>query len=152
MNKEVQSLIIKFQETLNGEPWFGRAVYSILNEIDASKVYQKPNEQSHSLIELLYHMITWTEFTLKRIERDKKNDSDKKDWRVIDPEIHNWENALAEFVYLNNQIIHKLSDKPDPFLEETVDFREYNFRYLIEGLTNHHIYHLGQIAWLSKSL
>ena len=59
MNKEIQSIIRNLIQVNSGEPWFGRAVYTILDEIDPAIVYQKPNENSHSLIQLLYHMVTW---------------------------------------------------------------------------------------------
>ncbi len=155
MNKEIQSISHNLQAVLNGEPWFGRSVYEILNEIDSSKAYQKPNENSHSLIDLLYHMITWAEFTLKRIERDQAYDlktAEELDWRVIDPALHTWENGLAELVYLHKQILLKLSAKEDSFLNEKVDFRTYDFRFLINGLIQHNIYHLGQIAYISKMM
>ena len=46
----------------------------ILREVDSSVVYKKPTADSHSLIDLLYHMLTWAEFTLKRIEKDDNLD------------------------------------------------------------------------------
>ena len=64
MNKEIQYIIKSFENTLTGQPWFGRSVYAILGEVDESKVQIKPNETEHSLIELLWHMNTWAEFTL----------------------------------------------------------------------------------------
>ena len=74
MNQEIQSIIRRIESVNNGEPWFGRAAYSIMEEVNAKKAYIKPNNTEHSLIELLYHMITWADFTLKRIEKNKKND------------------------------------------------------------------------------
>ena len=50
MNKETQSVIRNLQNILNGEPWFGRALFLIMEEVDASKVYTKPNGSEHSLI------------------------------------------------------------------------------------------------------
>ncbi len=67
MNKEIQSIIRRIETVNCGEPWFGRAVYSILQEADIKKVYIRPNNTEHSIIELLYHLITWANFTLKRI-------------------------------------------------------------------------------------
>ncbi|HWR32341.1 MAG TPA: hypothetical protein VN451_02350 [Chitinophagaceae bacterium] len=58
MNKETQSIIRNLQNTLSGQPWFGRAVYELLDEIDESKVSIKPNGKEHSLLELLWHMNT----------------------------------------------------------------------------------------------
>ena len=107
------------------------------------------------MIELLYHMITWADFTLKRIEKDKINDlaaAEKLDWREINPKIHTWKRGLAEFKAINKKIIALLKKKDDAFLEEKVDYRKYNFRFLINGMTEHNIYHLGQIAYLNKML
>lgn len=154
-NKEIQSIIKNLENTLDGEPWYGRPVYAILREIDSSIAYQKPTPGSHSLIELLYHMLTWAEFTLKRIEEDKVNDLaafEKLDWRDIDPKIHDWDEALAALIATHQQIIALLHTKDDAFLKEIVDFRQYNFRFLLNGLIQHNIYHTGQIAYLKKLL
>jgi hypothetical protein len=69
MNKETQSIIRNLQNTLSGEPCFGRAVYPLMEEVDVSKVYIKPKDTEHSLIELLYHMITWARFTLLQLRK-----------------------------------------------------------------------------------
>jgi uncharacterized damage-inducible protein DinB len=155
MNIEIQSIVSDLQSVNNGEPWFGRSVYAILEEVDTSKVYIKPGNTEHSLIELLYHMLTWAEFTLKRIEKDLIQDLaafEKMDWREIDPTVHNWEKGLAEFKSINEKIIQLLNKKDDEFLKETVDYRIYNFGGLLKGLIQHHIYHLGQIAYVKKLL
>jgi uncharacterized damage-inducible protein DinB len=151
MNKEILSIIHNLENVLDGTPWYGRAVYPILREVDEATASQKPNEQSHSMIELLYHMLTWAQFTLKRIEKDDANDMaafEKIDWREIDPQIHGWEEGLSEFIATHQQIITLLQTKEDSFLREIVDFRNYNFRFLLNGLIQHNIYHLGQIAYI----
>lgn len=155
MNKEVQSIAKNFENILGGQPWFGRAVYEILQEVDVSKVYIKPNDTEHSLIELLYHMNTWAEFTLKRLEGNREEDlaaAEKKDWRRIDPAVHTWEKGVAELKTLHEKIIALLQTKEDAFLKEMVDYRQYNFRFLLNGLIQHNIYHLGQIVYLHKLL
>jgi hypothetical protein len=52
----------------------------------------------------------------------------------------------------HEQIINLLRHKDDGFLSEMVDFRKYNFRFLLNGLIQHNIYHLGQIAYVKKLL
>ena len=133
MNKEIQSIIRNLENTLDGEPWYGRPVYAVLREVDSSIAYKKPSSDSHSMIELLYHMLTWAEFTLKRIEKDEINDLDafeKLDWREIDPKIHDWDEGTGGFIATHQQIIALLQTKDDAFLKEIVDYRQYNFRYL----------------------
>jgi hypothetical protein len=59
MNTEVLSIIKNFEITLSGQPWFGRAVYALMDEVDGAKASVKPNNTEHSLIELIWHMNTW---------------------------------------------------------------------------------------------
>lgn len=155
MNKEVQSIIRNLENTLDGQPWFGRPLYALLREVDPAIAFKRLSENSHSLIELLYHMLTWAEFTLKRIEKDDRFDLDafeKLDWRTIDPTVHDWDDTLAAFIATHQLIVALLQTKDDPFLKEIVDYRPYNFRFLLNGLIQHNIYHAGQIAYLHKLL
>ena len=154
MNKELQSIINNLERVNTGQPWYGRPVYAILDEIDPAIVYKKPNKQ-HSLADLLYHMITWADFSLHRIKGDKEKDMaafEKLDWRPIDPKIHTWEKGVKEFKEIHKQIVSLLKQKDDDFLKEIVDYRQYNFRFLLNGLVQHNIYHLGQIAYVKKLL
>jgi uncharacterized damage-inducible protein DinB len=152
MNKEIKTIIKRIEEVNTGEPWFGRAVYTILDETDTNNVNINPNG-GHSINELLYHMITWADFTLRRINKDKDHDlaaSEELDWRTIDPAVHTWKKGLREFKNLHTNIIGLLKQKEDSFLDEKVDYRKYNFRFLLNGMIEHTIYHLGQIAYLDK--
>jgi uncharacterized damage-inducible protein DinB len=155
MNKEIQSIIRNMQNVLHGEPWYGRSVFAMLQEIDPAIVYKKPTENSHSLIELLYHSLTWAEFTLKGLEKAGKEDItaiEKMDWREINPSDYSWEKGLAEFKAVHEKIIQQLNGKDDSFLSEMVEHRKFNFRFLLNGLIQHDIYHLGQIAYVKKLL
>ena len=155
MKKEIQAIILQLQNVNSGEPWYGRAVYKILDEVDEKNAFIKPNSSEHSLIELLYHMITCAGFTLKRIEKDKINDlaaAEELDWRMIIPKEHTWKKGLAEFKVTHKKIIDLLKKKEDSFRQEKVDYRKYDFQFLINGLIQHNIYHLGQIAYLNKML
>jgi uncharacterized damage-inducible protein DinB len=155
MNKEVQSIIRNLQRVNTGQPWYGRSVYELLEEVNPDKVFEKPGKDGHSLIELLYHLVTWTEFVLRRVRGTKDEDPseiDKLDWRKIDPSQHSWAKGMVTFKSANDQIMELLDKKNDDFLKEIVDYREFNFRFMLNGLIQHHIYHLRQIAYINKFL
>jgi uncharacterized damage-inducible protein DinB len=155
MKKEIQSIIRNLQNTLNGQPWFGRAVYSIIEEVDATKVYTNPNGTEHSLIELLYHMITWATFCLIQLKNAPPEEikaAESMDWREIDPAKHNWKKGMEEFKEIHQQIVSILETKNDEFLAEMVMGRKFNYRFMLNGLIQHNIYHLGQIAYIKKLL
>jgi uncharacterized damage-inducible protein DinB len=156
MNKETQYIIKTFESTLNGQPWFGRGVYKILAEIDDAKADKKPNGGSHSLLDLIWHMNTWAEFALGALENrtiEQLKEIESLDWRTIDPKVHTWKKGVDQLKATHDKIMELLNGKTDDsFLGEIVPNREYNFRFLLNGLIQHNIYHLGQVAYINKLL
>jgi uncharacterized damage-inducible protein DinB len=155
MKKETLALASHLEEVIKGEPWFGRAVFTILDEIDESKVFIRPDEREHSLAELLYHMITWASFTEKRLRREKEPDLkafEKLDWRKLAPATHTWNEGVKEFKEILERVVELTRSMDDDLLDEKVEYRDYDFRTLITGITEHTIYHLGQVAYLNKLL
>lgn len=159
MNAEINTLIEKIENINSGEPWFGRSVYELLDEVDAGKAHTRvqvmAHTPGHTLATLLWHMVTWASFTLQRIEKNKDQDpasTEEPDWRTIDPKIHTWKKGLTTFKSIHKKIIQHLKEKNDPFLDEIVEHRQYDFRFLINGMIEHNIYHAGQIAYIHKLL
>ncbi len=153
MNIEIQSIIRNIQNTLSGEPWFGRAIYPIMEEVDNSKAQIRPNGTGHSLIELLYHMITWAKFCLEQLNNASPEEIkmiENLDWREIDPSVHTWPAGMAELKSIHDRIIAILETKDDNFLSGIVAGRKFNYRFMLNGLIQHNIYHLGQIAYIKK--
>ena len=153
MNKETQSIIKSFESTLSGQPWFGRAVYEILEEVNETNMYTKPNGTGHSIIELLWHMNTWAEFSLANLENKSQEELkaiEETDWRIIDEKKHSWEKGLATLKSIHKKITELLSAKDDSLLKEMVPNRSYNFRFMLNGLIQHNIYHAGQVAYFNK--
>ena len=155
MNKETQYIIKSFESTLSGQPWFGRAVYEILEEVDEVKANIKPNGSDHSMIVLLWHMNTWAGFVLGSLENKTAEEMkaiEANDWREIDPKIHTWKKGMEQLRVTHNKIVEILSKKEDSFLSEIVPTRKFNYRFMLNGLIQHNIYHLGQVAFLKKML
>ena len=155
MNKEVLTIANSFTDTLSSQPWFGRSVYEMLEEVDESKVHTKPNGTEHSMIELLWHMNVWAEFTLANLEKRSLKELkaiEENDWREIDPKKHTWKAGLEQLKATHTKIIELLNQSDDSFLSDVVPNRSYNFHYMLNGLVQHNIYHVGQVAYLKKML
>lgn len=154
MNKETQYIIKTFESTLSSQPWFGRAVYEILDEVDETKAGTKPNGTEHSMLELIWHMNTWAEFILGSLENrtaDEMKAIEANDWRILDPKTHTWKKGIEKLKATHNKIIGLLQQKTDDsFLSDIVPTRKFNYRFMLNGLIQHNIYHLGQIAYLKK--
>jgi uncharacterized damage-inducible protein DinB len=153
--KEISGLIRKMKSVYQGDPWYGEPIKKVLQDIDAEKVFNKPIPQAHSMAELLTHIISWRELLNKRLHGDDSFSVRQKesfDWKRIDPDPKTaWENLKKALEINQQQIIDGLEQANDDLLKQKVAKRKYNYRYLIKGLIQHDIYHLGQIALLKKN-
>jgi len=153
MNPEISSLLQSLRNSLTGSPWYGLPVYELLQKVPPATAFIQPGENGHSPAQLLFHMVNWAEFTLKRVQKDKTQDLawfEAHDWDPISPETHDWEDGLYRLEAAHESLITILAGMPDSFLDQQVDFRDYNFRFLLQGLIQHNIYHAAQIAYISK--
>ena len=155
MNAEMSSIVAMLEAVHSTGTWYGKPVMEVLTATDETVVYERPTANSHSLIDLLYHMLNWQDFTLRRLQKIREADPtlvDQMDWRDIDPKIHTWKEGVAAFEEQFRQIKALLETVPESLLEEPVDYRDYNFRHLLNGLIQHNIYHIGQVAYVQKLL
>ncbi|MGZ5285714.1 MAG: hypothetical protein ACXWB9_00950, partial [Flavisolibacter sp.] len=75
------------------------------------------------------------------------------DWRVLDHSDRSlWQKGLHEFESLQNELAGLVEKFPEAKLSQTVRGRTYDFRHLLNGIVQHDIYHIGQIAYLKKIL
>ncbi|HWJ25987.1 MAG TPA: DinB family protein [Flavisolibacter sp.] len=155
MNREILLIAEGIKDAYEGQPWFGRSVKEILNEIDESIVFEKPDGQ-HSILELLWHMITWKEFTINRIRNDNTTSVhyfEENDWRELDHSDKSlWQHGLQRLAKVQNELVEVVQQQKDDLLAQRVNERNYNFRKLIDGIKEHDIYHVGQIAYIKKML
>jgi uncharacterized damage-inducible protein DinB len=155
MNREILLLAEQIKDTYQGEPWFGRSTKEILNEIDEAIAFEKPNGQ-HSILELLWHMVTWKEFVINRLlnSNDKSiHYFEEKDWQKLDHSDRTlWQQGLQQFIQLHNELIEIIRQQKDEILSQRVNDKNYDFRKLLFGIKDHDIYHLGQIAYIKKML
>ena len=152
-NKEIGYIISQLKDAYQGDPWFGRAAIKLLGEVNEKTAYQKPAGQ-HSILELLWHMITWREFTIDRLQHSPQMQLtyfEEMDWRELD---HNdmtlWKQGLERLQETQNQLVALLQKRNDEILDQQVSERSYDFRKLLYGFIQHDIYHIGQIAYIQK--
>jgi uncharacterized damage-inducible protein DinB len=155
MNKEIQSIAKRIANVINGEPWFGDSLLSLLQDVDPSISNLKPTGVSHSMTALLWHMNTWAAFINDRIENKPFDPGAlaRDDWRTLQPRTHTWEKGLIRFEKIHQKMISRLQKiKDDQWLQQKVEGRQYDFAFLLNGLIEHDIYHTGQIVLLNKML
>ena len=157
MNVLIKNYISQFEEIQNGQPWVGNSYRNILKNINDSNGFIRPLKEMHSIAEILSHCTMWRNEATLKIERGfgtKTDDSidnwlsntllQNKGWTII---YHNYKSSIEKF-------IETLSYKEDAFLMTTyydIDFKkECQYKFLIDGMLHHDLYHLGQLGLIKK--
>jgi uncharacterized damage-inducible protein DinB len=152
---EIGSLVAQLKDAYEGDPWFGRSVKALLREVEEEAAFIKINSQ-HSILELVWHMITWREFTIHCLQPSSGRslkDFEEQDWRTLDhTNVSLWKEGLQKLEKTQSELLRLFSEQEDSILEQNVPGRTYNFRKLLTGIIQHDIYHLGQIAYITKQV
>jgi uncharacterized damage-inducible protein DinB len=101
-------------------------------------------------------MITWREFTIDRLRHSPQMQLEyfeKNDWRVLDhKDLTLWPQGLERLQETQDELLELLSHLDDSILGKQVPEHNYTFKKLLDGIIQHDIYHIGQIAYINKLL
>jgi uncharacterized damage-inducible protein DinB len=159
MKTKIQSLISNLKEVYNGKPWYGNSVMTVLRDIPFNKVHLKPIDSLHSIIELTEHIITWRVFVIKKIQGDKEYSvklNSKEDWSDNrEVSVAEWQDVLQRLENSQQELLQLLESRNDEFLSSIVLTKSntnFDFEFFLNGVIQHDIYHIGQIALVKKLL
>ncbi|MFV8225203.1 DinB family protein [Christiangramia aquimixticola] len=155
MKEKTKELIRMLSETFEGDPWYGDSVMRQLENVPYKVGYKSCIPDSHSVAQIVGHLISWKKFALAKLKKDKDCEIEidsKKDWPPVTVNSQEaWEDLKKELVAIQSKIYEFLNNKPDDsYLEEKVEGKDYDFAYLIRGILQHDIYHIGQIGLISS--
>jgi uncharacterized damage-inducible protein DinB len=154
--KETREIIQRLSEVFAGEPWYGTSLMGVLETIPYGLILTQCEPSGNSIARLVRHMLNWREFAIKKLEGDKVFDIElntEADWTDLNIKNESeWRELCAQFGKSQEKIIRLMMEKSDGHLTEKVPGKLYDFRFLIEGLIQHDIYHLGQIALIHRLL
>lgn len=138
----------------DGDPWYGRPMRDILESTDPGLVFTSPAGGTHTIAELVAHMITWREFAIRRMEGDTEYLPDQEgsfDWkRFSHLQTDAWNVLMNRLKSSQRLLLTLLHQSDDSLLEHQVAGKPYTFRYLLQGIIEHELYHLGQIAYINR--
>lgn len=151
----MQYIIRNLKECFNGKPWYGVSLMEKLEKVPWSIV----NEQiygSKSIAVLVQHIINWRIFLLKKLEGDESYDlviDSLEDWTpVIIKNEAEWKALLLNLQRTQTDLLEKLITENDHLLEKKVPGKKYTYGPILTSISQHDIYHLGQISMLVSLL
>lgn len=150
--------IIKKQLTLiyDGDAWYGPSIKATLKSVELRCVYNSPRASLHPIAELVAHMISWRTFVVRRLNGDASflpEQEDTFDWRQFSTDKNKaWDAMRKQLGNNQHQLLRLLDQYGDSILEQEVAGKPYTFHYLLTGLIQHDVYHLGQIVYIQRLL
>lgn len=145
-------LIDRLNQVYSGDPWYGACIADVLNQqfIDPDFTIKNGN----TIGQITEHMLVWRQFAIEKLNGNEEFDiSPILDWKKDKTYSTKDIVQLAEdFKTTHEQLIELMSNHPDDsWLKKVVPGRGYNFEYMIEGIMDHDIYHLGQVSLLKSA-
>ncbi|WP_300433893.1 DinB family protein [Christiangramia sp.] len=157
MKKRTNELVRALSETFEGEPWYGDSVMRKLENVPYIIGFKTCNPESHSVAQIVGHLISWKTFAIEKLRNNTNYDIDidtRKDWPNV--EVHSqqeWEELKRKLVAAQSEIYELIDEKKDDsFLNEKVSGKNYDFSHLLTGIMQHDIYHIGQIGLIESQL
>jgi uncharacterized damage-inducible protein DinB len=149
MKKESDRIIHLFEKTFDKQPWYGSSIMEILKNIKPEIVFKKVND-THSIIELVLHMVSWRTFVTNRLNgNDNYQVSEENNF----PKPGSWEDALKALQQSQVTLLEAAKKFPEEKLDDICPSKVHKYTYytLLHGIVEHDVYHLGQIALLKKA-
>lgn len=123
----------------------------VLATVDAGLARSRPLAAAHSIWEIVLHLEIWFATTTDWISGHEVRLAPEEDWPPVrEATIKEWEKARFELDRSARRLLDSLERFQDADLERKVPGREYDYYVLLHGITQHMLYHAGQIAILKK--
>ena len=147
---DIEDSIAQFEEVFEGNPWFGNPILQSLRDIPVGFWDKKPEKAPHTIAEIVCHIIDWRGFFIEKLKDNEAFGIElntEKDWRQgvsVHTETQKQE-ILEELIKTQGSICRLLTKKPDAWMYEQAIGSTYKNEYMVRGVIQHDIYHLGQI-------
>ncbi len=153
MQNELEVIIRNLKECFDGKPWYGISVLEKLHAIP----WQIVNDRTYgtkSIGVLVQHILNWRIFVLKKLDGDAIYNitiDGENDWDEVHiNSLEEWQNLISSLQTSQNQLLQSLSIYSDELLQQQVPGKEYIFGPILTSISQHDVYHLGQIAMLNS--
>jgi uncharacterized damage-inducible protein DinB len=148
--RQTQKIADSYRAATVKAAWYGPSLAELLARIPPELATTPPSAGSHSISELLQHLLLWNERIRNTSDRNSLPPwQPEKDW--AEPPIP-WNELLSRWSQSRDLLEDKIRNFPIDDLAKQVPGRNYPYETLFHGVVEHTIYHSGQIAMLLRML
>jgi uncharacterized damage-inducible protein DinB len=148
---EVERILDQYDRAMNGDAWHGDPVWKILDGTSAEQAARRAGANTHTVWELVIHMTFWETEVCGRLNNLPARSTEELNFPTM-PEAteENWSSALSDLRRSNAEFRQCLSQLEPARLDQTTPGRDKTIYVEVHGVIQHHLYHAGQIAIVSK--
>jgi uncharacterized damage-inducible protein DinB len=149
---EAARIADQLRRAFDGSAWHGPSLLELLEDVDAATAAAKPLAGVHSIWELVLHIAAWDEAGLQRLSGEKWQPVGLTNFPAVNkPTEAAWRKAVSATKRTHETLVRTVAALSDSRLGQRVPGKRYDFYHLLHGITQHELYHAGQIAILKKA-
>jgi uncharacterized damage-inducible protein DinB len=149
---EIERLDTQLKQACEGPAWHGPSVLETLEGVTAEQAQAHPIAGAHSIWELALHIRSSYHLVLRRLRGDGAPMTPAEDWPPVPaPTEDRWRDTVRSLKELNTQLRAAVrAFDPEALDRPLVPEPPYTAYTQFIGVTQHDLYHAGQIAILKK--
>ena len=154
MRSELARIDEQLRRAMEGGAWHGPAVLELLAGVTPAQAHAHPIAGAHSIWELVLHLAATYRLVLRRLQGDGRPLTPEEDWPTVSEATEErWQAAIGALRALNEDARRAVARFDRERLDEPLVAESPYAAYVqFIGLTQHDLYHAGQIALLKKAL
>jgi uncharacterized damage-inducible protein DinB len=152
---EINRIKDQLERALKGPAWHGPSILEVLSDVNHSLAASVPMEGTHSIWEILLHIIAWIKIGRIRIngEMTPEQIDPQIDWPPIESVNEEaWLRVKDQLQEEYSKLMNDISRLTVSDLLKQVPGKNYDNYFLLHGIIQHNLYHAGQIAILRSYL
>ena len=151
----IDDIIQQLDDLDHGDLWLDENFAKKLGQVNEMTAFTRPIPDLHSPAELLSHLIVWRRVNIQRLNGKtiELQVDDPINWKTNEElRPKGWEAHKKKFYQSKQEVLDLLNGKDDCYLNTISTHYGKDFKYLLQGLVHHDLYHLGQLGISIKYL
>ena len=146
-------ILEELRGSFEGPLWLGPPVREILRDVDVKLASARPIPGRHSIWEILLHMTVWEDAVRRRAQGEAAwVTTAEQDWPPVGASDEAaWREAVAELERVHAALQQAAAALEPEDLDRAAPGQTYTIGYMLHGVVQHTLYHLGQIALLKRA-
>lgn len=150
---ELRLIIDQLKTTFDGRAFHGPSLMEALRGIDVEEARGRPIWGRHTIWEIVNHCAYWMDAVAGALRREvmpRYDPESPSDWPPMGETEGEWRTAVERLRRAHGELVGSLARFDVSHLGDVVPGRSYTYRMMLHGISDHNLYHAGQIAVFRK--